>query len=135
MLVDRLSVLLELKLLPPVKPSRCLDRDLSSCEVVDWKTDEVAVLGFAPVSLGPVGLLWAAGGPRGVGGLALGLVGLPDYGVGLVGRPVSVLAPEGAGGLTDLAAMVILASSRSWCFFLFTRATTSLPSLLTAPSQ
>ena len=39
-LVDRLSVLLEVKHRPPVKPSRCLD--LSSCEVVDWKTVEGA---------------------------------------------------------------------------------------------
>ena len=55
--VDRLSVLLELKLRPPVKPSCCLDRDLFSCEVVDRKTDKVAVLGFVPVFLGPVGLV------------------------------------------------------------------------------
>ena len=39
-LVDRLSLLLEVKLRPPVNPSRCLDRDLSSW--ADWKTVEVS---------------------------------------------------------------------------------------------
>ena len=62
--------------------------------------------------------------------LVLGLFGLPDTDVGPVGRPVSKLALEGTGGVMDSAAMVILASSLSWCFFLFTTDTEKLSSSL-----
>ena len=122
-----------MKLRPPVKPSRFLDRNLSSW--VDWKTVEVAVLGFVPVFLGLVGLLAAAGGPIGLLELVHGPVGLPGSAGGPLGRSVTEVALEGVGGHTDSAAMVALASSRSWCFFWLTRATTSFPPRLTVPSQ
>ena len=67
--------------------------------------------------------------------LEIGQLGLPESEIGPVGHVVPKLALSGAGGVMVSAAMLILASSLSWCFFLFTKATTSLPSLLTAPSQ
>ena len=58
-----------------MKPSRCLDRELSSW--VDWKTVEVAValLVILPVCLCLAGLLVAVGGPKGFPGLCLSLLG------------------------------------------------------------
>ena len=135
-LVDRLSVLLEVKLRPPVKPSRCLDRNLSSW--VDWKTVEVAVafLVIVPVCLGLTGLLVAVGGPWGLLWLVPVPAGMTAAACDPLGCPVAGgVALGGAGGHAAFAAMAARSSSRSWYLFRLRRTTTSLPPRLTAPSQ
>ena len=75
MVVERLSTLLAVELLPPEYPQRWRDRDLSSW--MEWKVLEVPVLclGMVPVGLCLTGLLAAIGGPGGLDCLVLVPVG------------------------------------------------------------
>ena len=102
MVVERLSTLLAVELLPPEYPQRWRDRDLSSW--MDWKVLEVPVLclGMVPVGLCLTGLLAAIGGPGGLDCLVLVPVGTTAAAFDPCGCPVA--GGVALGGVGSLAA-------------------------------